>query len=304
MLATAECYVLLLVTRARDTRDSRTDELQALIDRAIDDPDQRGAIATLLFGDEPAPNPPGNWQAPTAVARDQARATCAAAACAARATLLARGSTTLPMELAENTLVKIEWRTPRADEPVMPAPLVSSFADARALRVMWTLMTYAFTRHSRHLWDQNTRLQLMQRLNAFAQLELILWHHAADGGHTDPPPYTVRFDLARWLWHPALAGSIFCLRCGDPLTYSRAERRMPEHLNTRRDGRCRPCAREREHRWPDNAIEPDRRGTWVLRCTLPGCAEPLVGRRQALYCERHRPNRLNRRHRPVPQNAA
>jgi hypothetical protein len=301
MLTTEMRYVRISVTKTRDRRDSLTDVLQDLVDRASDSPDQRPAIAKLLFGDQPVPDPWDNWEAPTAMARERATVASAAAARAAYASLREKGATTLPLALDTRSRTRRVWRPLRLEEPVPPAPLVCSLAEGRAIRVMATLTTYAFTKHTAHLWDERTKLQQMQRLNAFAQLELILWRHAAAGGHTDPPPYTVRFDLARWLWHPAIAGSIFCLRCGDPLRYSRAERKMPARPDIRRDGRCRRCARERDQRWPDNAIEPHQRGTWLLRCAASGCTELHVGRRQARYCERHRPNRLNSRHRPVRQ---
>ena len=136
-----------------------------------------------------------------------------------------------------------------------------------------------------------------------AQLELNLWYYAANGGHTAPPPYTVRYDLARWLWHPSIAGAIFCLRCGSELWYTRGERtRRAQHRGAdgqRRTARCRKCSRGRPHQWPKHAIEPYQQGTWLLRCTFPGCTNLFVGRPQARHCEHHRLNRLNPQLRPT-----
>lgn len=184
-----------------------------------------------------------------------------------------------------------------------PAPLVYSLADARARRDMATLAAYVFSTHTKELWDTDNYAKLMRRLNAFAQLELNLWYFASNGGHTAPPPYTVRYDLARWLWHPSIAGAIFCLRCGNELWYTRSERTCrDQHRGAdgqRRTARCRKCSRGRADDWPKQAIEPYQQGTWLLRCTFPGCANLFVGRRQARHCEHHRLNRLNPQLRPT-----
>jgi hypothetical protein len=113
-----------------------------------------------------------------------------------------------------------------------------------------------------------------------------LWWFAANGGYAGPPPYAVRYDLARWLWHPSITGTIFCIRCGDELRYERRAR--PEA----RTARCRRCSRGPANDWPPHAVEPHCRGTWLLRCTHDGCSDIFVGRRQAQHCRRHRLNRL------------
>jgi hypothetical protein len=129
----------------------------------------------------------------------------------------------------------------------------------------------------------------------FAKVEIELWTFATAGGHPAPPPYVVRYDLARWLWHPSIDGAIFCLRCGDELHYRRRERPGT------RMARCRSCSRGRVDTWPGHALEPYRHGTWLLRCDYPGCAELFVGRRQARRCGRHRTNRLGRPERVRPE---
>jgi hypothetical protein len=127
-------------------------------------------------------------------------------------------------------------------------------------------------------------------------LELRLWWFAAEGGHPNPPPYPVRFDVARWLWNPSIAGAIFCLRCGEELRYARRGRTRASGTDEEpiriRTARCRSCSRGREDDWPDHAVEPYRRGTWLLRCATPGCDQLFSGRRQSRHCEHHRLSRL------------
>ena len=137
--------------------------------------------------------------------------------------------------------------------------------------------------------------QLRRQLNAFARLEINLWSFAADGGYDEPPPYLVRYDLARWLWHPSIAGSIFCLRCGDELRYVRSQRTASGGVrHDSRTARYRACARGAEDDWPAHALEPYGRGAWLLECQFSGCTELFVGRRNAHYCGRHRASRRAR----------
>lgn len=179
---------------------------------------------------------------------------------------------------------------------IPPAPLLYSLLEWNAWRTLVTLATYAHTRHTKELFDDDIRRNQVRRLNAFARLEIELWGLAAEGGHQNPPPYAVRYDLARWLWHPSINGAIFCLRCGDELEYIRRDRtRRPSadpDAGSTRTGRCRTCSRGREDDWPDRALEPYGRGTWLLHCSYTGCAQPFVGRRQARHCERHPLSRL------------
>jgi hypothetical protein len=221
-----------------------------------------------------------------------------AAAQAARASLEEFGISVLYTTLAELPEVSIRWVPLEPEQAVPPAPLVHCLVDEGALRLLATLGAYTFPTPMAELWDAEVRQQLMRRLNAFAQVEINLWWHAANAGYPDPPSYPVRYDLARWLWHPSGVGAIFCLRCGDELRYARAQRTTVDAARdtyTQRSGRCRACSRGPEDDWPQNALEPYGRGTWLLQCRYPGCAEMFVGRRNAGSCDRHRASRLTPR---------
>jgi hypothetical protein len=188
-----------------------------------------------------------------------------------------------------------------------PAPLVFSLVEEDALRHATTLLGYVLSPYTTLLFDADVRRSLMHRLNAFAEMEVDLWWLAADGGHPHPPPYVVRYDLARWFWHPSISGTIFCLQCGGYLRYERAERRYPSSTtepDATRTARCRACSRGREDNWPDHAVEPYRRGTWLLRCTTPGCDQLFIGRRQSRHCEHHRLSRLTPSKRASPTKTA
>ena len=288
-------YAARTVAHRQNKRDSVTEIVQDLVNRAFDEPTTRGKIATLLFGDHPVGGPPGLWPAPTESAREAARAECAAAARAARNTLTNLGTKALYTTLSELPELQVSWHPLPPRLAVPPAPLVYSLADDRAQHVIATLASYVFPRRTRSAWDDDVRKGMMRRLNAFAQVEINLWRFAADGGYTDVPPYTVRYDLARWLWHPSISGAIFCLRCGTGLRYTRGARTQPDTATADthpRTGRCRACSRGPEARWPEHAIEPHARGTWILQCTSTGCTERFTGRRQARYCEQHRFNRI------------
>jgi hypothetical protein len=272
----------------RDIRDKRTHAVQVFVDRAFDDAEQRPDIAHRLFGDEPVGPPPGNWPAPTVANRERANAEARAAALAARAWLRTLGTTHLYTTRPELPQVRVAWHPLRPEQATPPAPLVHSLIEERGKRMLAKLAAFTHTRHTKPLFDENVRRNQLHRLNAFAELEVSLWWLAASGGYEDPPPYAVRYELVRWLWHPTISGVIFCLRCGTELRYERAERGQAS-----RTARCRACSRGREDDWPNHAVEPHRRGTWLLHCMHLGCDELFVGRRQAQHCERHRLNRLS-----------
>jgi hypothetical protein len=278
--------------------------VQKLVDAAADaDTDERKAIARQLLRDGSVGAPPGNWPVPSARDRQRAHSQSQAAAVAARNQLARLGIKTL--RLREFPDARIAWQPLWSEEELPPAPLVYSLVDEEALRHTTILLGYLLYPSTASLFEGDVRRNLMQRLNAFAELEVDLWWLAADGGHPHPPPYAVRYDVARWLWGPSIAGTILCLRCGDGLRYARRERRQASlgdiHRNATRTARCRACSRGRENDWPDHAIEPYRRGTWLLRCTSPGCDRLFRGSRQARHCERHRANRLTagKRTRPI-----
>jgi hypothetical protein len=294
-------YATRTVTRRPlDPRDTRTDALQALVDRAIDDADARPRVAQLLFSDQPVGPPPAQWPAPRADAEEQARSRCLAAASAARSTLRKHRITALTSTLREFPEVTVAWDALRPDQPLPPAPLVHCLVASEAVRLMATLAAYRFAKHTRDLWNAEVEKQLIRRLNAFADLEIRLWSIAAGGGHREPPPYTVRYNLARWLWDPSVAGCLFCMRCGDELRYVRTERtygRRRARNQFRRTMRCRHCSRGRESAWPTGVLEPYGRGTWLRKCGFAGCTDLFVGRADAHYCRRHRLNRLSPRRR-------
>ena len=98
------------------------------------------------------------------------------------------GVAVLYTSLGELPELQVNWHPLRAGQELPPAPLLYYFAEDRAQRVMATLASYAFTRHTRKLWNADTHERLMRRLNAFAQVEINLWQFAADAGHTEPPP--------------------------------------------------------------------------------------------------------------------
>jgi hypothetical protein len=286
------------VTRARDIRETRTDRIQRLVDEAFDNPAKRGVIASRLFGDQPVPGPPGNWPIPSIGGERLAHTQCRAAAEAAYNQLQADGKSELTTGFREHPRARIEWDPLLPEQPLPLLPLARSVIETEVLRTAMTLASYAFVPYTAKKFDEDNWRRLMRRLNELARLEIELWRLAAMGGHTEPPPYTVRFYLARWFWHPSISGALFCLRCGDEVPYVRRARAQPSGSGTEpaaaRTGRCRACSRGREDDWPDHALDPYRRGTWLLQCTAPGCTELFVGRRQARHCERHRSNRLAR----------
>jgi hypothetical protein len=269
----------------RDIRDERTDVVQRVVDEALDHPGKRNEIARVLFGGQPVTGPAGDWSVPSAFGERLAVAQCAAAAVAAKTQLRKHRVEHLATGLREHPRASIVWNPP--EEPLPPAPLLWSLVDGDTLRVAITLAAYVYSPHTAKLFDDDITRKLLRRLNAFARLEIALWRFAAKGGHLEPPPYAVRFYLARWFWDPSVSGAIFCLRCGEPIEYLRHER-----TGNKRIGRCRTCSRGREDNWPDHALDPYRRGTWLLRCATPGCNEVFAGRRQARHCQSHRLNRL------------
>lgn len=253
----------------------------------MDDPAQRAKIAQELFGDQPVGAPPGNWPPPSEPSRVRANAESQAAARAACRHIRALGIKHFSTTLRDLPRVRVAWQPLRSEQAVPPAPLVYSLIATDGWRVLVTLAAYAFPRRMRRIFNEDIQRQQFRRLNVFAALEVELWRLAGLAGYALPPPYAVRYDLARWLWHPSVTGVIFCLRCGDELRYERRQRGDAERV-----GRCRACSRGGEDDWPVNAVEPHRRGTWLMRCAHPACQELFVGSRQRHWCDRHRLNRL------------
>jgi hypothetical protein len=197
--------------------------------------------------------------------------------------------------LGETPRARVVWHPLRHDQALPPAPLVHSLVESRLSRKAAILIGDRYSHLTEPHFDDRVITSLTRRLNAFAQLEISLWWFARNGGHLDPPPYTVRYDLARWFWHPSIGGTIFCLRCGQEIQYRRSSRRLDNadrQLAGARTARCRACSRGRVDEWPTHAREPYGRGTWLLQCTAGGCTELFVGQRQARFCEAHRLNRI------------
>jgi hypothetical protein len=280
------------VTRAQDIRDKRSDAVQRLVDEAFDNPANRGPAAALLFGDQPVQGPPGSWPPPTIAGERRAHAQCRAAAEAAHNQLRAEGTEELATGLHEFPRAGIVWDPLRPGQRLPLLPLVRSLLDDETLRRTMKLASLVHTRHTAPLFHADIRKSQLLRLNSFARLEIELWRRAAIGGHAESPPYTVRFYLARWFWDPSISGTIFCLRCGDELHYTRRERTHTTSTATEthptRTARCRTCSRGRENDWPPHAHEPFARGTWLLQCAAPNCTQLFIGPRQARYCESHR----------------
>jgi len=284
----------------RDIRHARIDKLDAALDAAIAVPGKRAPLATELF----VGGPPGDWPAPTLSQCERASAQARAAADAARDELRTRGITHFETTFRALPRLPVEWQRLRLEQALPPAPLVHSLIHADVVYEVARLANIVYARSTAHLWHTQNRQKLMRCLNVFAQLELLLWQYATQAGHSEPPPYAVRYDLARWLWDPCISGALFCLRCGDELHYKRSARTSsldnPAEPQQPRTARCRRCSRGRPDHWPQHALEPHRRGTWLLHCTFPGCAELFVGRRHARHCHKHRLNALTRSRRRPP----
>jgi hypothetical protein len=124
---------------------------------------------------------------------------------------------------------------------------------------------------------------LMERANGFLLTEIYLWSLAGDGDWEGVVPYAVRYEAARYLWSPRIAGWAFCLRCGEPIHYRRAAR-SALGAEVRSAPVCAACIRGGSLDWPAHAIAPEARGTWWLRCLAAGCTNAFIGRAQARRC--------------------
>ena len=127
---------------------------------------------------------------------------------------------------------------------------------------------------------------LLERANQFLLTEITLWSLARGGGFEGVVPYTVRYEAARYLWSPQIAGSAFCLRCAEPIHYRRAAR-----AGARSAPICARCVRGGSLKRPAHAVAPEAHGTWRLRCLALDCANDFVGRAQARRCPACRTSR-------------
>jgi hypothetical protein len=140
------------------------------------------------------------------------------------------------------------------------------------------------------LYPGNDGLALVERANRFLLTEASLWDLARhDGGFDGAAPYSVRYESARYLWSPGIAGFAFCLRCGDLIRYRRAGR---SGSKSRRIPICGRCLRSGSLDWPEHAVMPHTRGKWWLMCQRSGCTLAFAGSGQARFCPKHRASRI------------
>lgn len=179
------------------------------------------------------------------------------------------------------------------------APLLATCLDAVLFDGLAHVMAHAHSpwtrRRKRQVDGEEVRTDLypgeagralLKGANQFLLTEISLWSLARDGGFEGVVPYTVRYEAARYLWSPQIAGSAFCLRCGEPIHYRRAARE-----GARSAPICATCIRGGSLEWPVHAVAPEERGTWWLRCLAQGCAKVFVGRAQARRCPACRTSR-------------
>lgn len=139
------------------------------------------------------------------------------------------------------------------------------------------------------LYPGDDGIELMRLANRFLSIEVTLWELARDGGFQGVAPYPVRYESARYLWSPRIAGTAFCLRCGTPIRYRRAGRSSGGRRSV---PVCAPCLRNGSLRWPKHAVMSHTRGKWWLMCQYPCCDNAFVGAGQARFCDEHTPSRL------------
>jgi hypothetical protein len=119
-------------------------------------------------------------------------------------------------------------------------------------------VTEAWSRLTRTQYTGDQRTRLMERTNCFIKVEATSWELATfDGGYTGTVPYLVRYEAARWLWSPLIAGTVFCLRCGTTIRYKRPGRDSGPRRRT--VPVCDRCLRSSSG-WPSHALMPHERG--------------------------------------------
>jgi hypothetical protein len=293
VLSGLAAYTARTVAHSPDARDRRSQAIQQVIDAAIEDRVERSVAAQLVpAGSEP--RLPA-WPAPTREARHLAHlALVAATTCVRRGAALLQVSSVL----AGSTKVpepRLQFQDHTRGEL---APLVYACLEEAARYELTTLLALYHSPRMDELWSEDVRLGLRRRLNAYLELELNLWWLARESGFSDPLPYAVRYENARWLWSPKIAGVVACLRCGERVSHVRAGRMG------KREPRCASCSRGNPTAWPAHAIAPHDRGRWWLACQVPSCANAFKGPSQARHCPAHRSARLTRSRRTSRREAA
>jgi hypothetical protein len=122
-------------------------------------------------------------------------------------------------------------------------------------------------------------------------VEARLWQMAAElGAPGDRIPYTSRIYLLAITRIPDIdkppdAYSL-CLRCGLVIFQKRRRSDTPP--------RCNACMKETpaQREWPLHAVEPYRRGIWLLHCQYPDCDMVFEGPRHRKLCPNHTSSRL------------
>jgi len=288
--------------RTRDVRDQQTKRVSRFINEALDDASKIAQIADMLLPDDTAPRLPV-WPPPNLGANALAlHAVRDAIPCIQRA-VSERGLDHLPSRSSRVPEPRLELPAETPAQVVYRAPLVVACLHGDATYELAHLLVYCFSPHLRR-WKRSNgivsdlfaaddvRTNLMRRLNNYLTLESKLWSLARQGGFPGPVPYAVRYESARWLWSPAITGSVFCLRCGQDINYQRKKKK-----DRPRRARCTHCARGNPAAWPTHAIAPHDRGRWWLNCQHQGCSHAFIGRAQTKFCPEHPLRRItpNRR---------
>src|SRR5207302_9822901 len=113
---------------------------------------------------------------------------------------------------------------------------------------------------------------------ALIEVEHWLWRQAWEhGAYSDLIPYPNRGLLLIVAWHPEAhkppGAHTICIRCGELL--------FRQTRNSRQFPRCAACMKETpaQRSWPDHAVTPFGRATWLLGCQYPECDAVFEGPR-------------------------
>jgi hypothetical protein len=228
-----------------------------------------------------------------------------AVACVRRATA-AVGRTNFSTGISAYPLAAVDFDKRSAIAPAF-APLLFLCLDHTLIEGMaWYLaMTHSSLSRKRSkapvdLYPEDEGTALMERANTFLRIEAELWAEACVGGYRRPVPYAVRYESARYLWSPRIVGTAFCLRCGEVIRYQRRGRQTDPQSDGESDGQsdkqcekgtrkvplCGRCIRAENLNWPTNALAPDTRRTWWLRCVK--CGALFTGGGNRKLCDEHR----------------
>jgi hypothetical protein len=200
------------------------------------------------------------------------------------------GRTHFDTGLSAYPLAAVDFDTHGPKAPAF-APLLFFCLDHTILEGMAWYMGMAHSALSRKretapadLYPGDEAIALMERANTFLEIEVTLWTAAQAGGFDGAVPYAVRYESARYLWSPTIAGTAFCLRCGEVIRYQRRGRQSGKEART--VPVCSRCIRAENLNWPTNAVMPDTRRTWWLRCVT--CDVVFKGGGNREYCDKHR----------------